>query len=186
MKITSAAMKKRVDSFIATERTSKTELSAISRDLLTYVYDDFAEVNKCNDVTVINRLIDGLSPANKRVAIQFFPKFVGWEWDKDNERFGKKLKTKVYEKRRDLTKESLLDEEFNIWSWYEAKGEKPEKKAKDHKKAVTNAVLAGFKEQGDNKLTTADVAAALFAADVSLRDLMEAVEAYARIQQLSK
>ncbi|MDT1790660.1 hypothetical protein, partial [Salmonella enterica] len=117
MKISQAQMKKRVDAFIGTERTSKTELASISRDLLTYVYDDFAAENKCNDIPTVNRLIEGLSPANKRVACQFFPQFLGWDWDKENQKFLKKSKGKTYDKKMEAAKVALEDSDFNMWSW---------------------------------------------------------------------
>ena len=169
MTMTKNAMLKRVDSYIGTERTSKASLAKLSRDLLTYVYES-------NDTPMINRLIDGLTPANQRVACQFFPKFVGWEFDKDKRQFGKKLKTKVYDKRRAEAETQLEDASFNMWSWYEAKGEKSEKKPKDHAKAIDNAIKAGLKEEGENKLTLDALVKVMMANDIKLRDLMAAAE----------
>lgn len=176
MTISKQAILKRVDSYISTERTSKADLSKLSRDLLTYVYES-------NDCPMVNRLIDGLTPANKRVAMQFFPRYLGWDWDKDNQKFGKKSKTKVYDKKRSEAEKELESPDFNMWSWYEAKGEKPAKAPKDHKKAVSNAIKAGLTAE-DGKLTVADLATILFANDVSMRDLMKAAEAYATVQDM--
>lgn len=184
MKITKSAIEKRVNAFIGTERTSKLELSKLSRDLLTYVYDDFAAENKCNDTPMINRLIDGLTPANKRVACQFFPKFLGWDWDKENQKFLKKSKGKVYDKKLAEAKQALEDPDFNMWSWYEAKGVKPEKAPVDHKKKLGNALKAGLNAEGDAKLSISDIATVLFAQGVSMRNLMKAAEAYATIQDI--
>jgi succinate dehydrogenase flavin-adding protein (antitoxin of CptAB toxin-antitoxin module) len=172
-------MLKRVNDFIGTERSSKAQLSALSRDLLTYVYES-------NDSPMINRLIEGLTPANKRVACQFFPNFLAWEWDKETQQFTKKKKAKIVDSVLAKLEEALKNPAWDMWSWYEAKGVQPEKKDKDHKKAVGNAIKAALTEEGDNRLSITDIATLMFANGVDMRILMQAAESYAKIQEMEK
>lgn len=174
-----AQMNKRITTQLSHSRNSKKELGLLSRDLLTYVPET-------NDCPALIRLIEGQSPATKKICMQFFKQHVAWELDESSPQFGKKKKEKIVNSVKKKVDKLLEDPDFNLWTWYEAKGEKPEKKPTDFKKALTNNLVKGLKGEGENKLSTADIAAALFAADVSLRDLMQVAESYANIQAIEK
>lgn len=170
MKISQAKIKSDIESYGKHASTGKATFKVLSRNLLTYVYES-------NDVPLLNRHLDTLSPLEKRMAIQFYSIHVGWDFDKDGERFGKKAKTKIYDKKKALAEESLKDKSFDIWSWYEAKGDKPTKKAKDHVKALDNALKAGLKpKEGEVGITLTDLAKVFMANDIKMRDLMKAAE----------
>lgn len=172
-----ADMKKRIDNHLNGVKRGQTSLKALSRDLLTYVPET-------KDAPAMIRLIEGETPAVRRKLQQFFAKFVGWDLNPKSERYGKMLREKQVAAKLEAAKTALEDPKFDFWSWYESDGDKPEKKAKDHKKAVGNAVKAALTEEGDNKLSVTDVATILFAQGVDMRVLMQAAESYANIQAM--
>lgn len=173
-----AEMNKRVSNHISGVKSSVASLKALSRDMLTYVPET-------NDAPAATRLVEGESPAVQRKLRQFFATFIGWEFNPEKERYGKKHpKQKVVDNKLAKAQEALKDPDFNFWTWYEKDGEKPEKKPKDHKKAVGNAIKAALTEEGDNKMSVTDVATVLFAQGVDMRVLMKAAENYAAIQQM--
>lgn len=177
------AMHKRIDDVCKRAKASQNELAKLSRDILSYLYDDFAEHNGCNDIGAVNRFIDGLRPVDRRVALQFFPKHCGWIWDKHTHTFGKRMKDKVYQKRLDLAKTELENPKFDMYEWYEREGEKPPAKKRDHVKLVGNAIAKGFADE-ENPLTLVDIVKILHAGDHDLRKIMKACEACVALQDL--
>lgn len=186
-KFTKSAIAAQINKFHKAAAITDSEFSDVVKNLLTYVYDDFADVNKCNDVSSINTFIAGLKPAYKRVALQFFPKFVGWDFDSTEEAFGKKhAKKKNYDTKKAKAKD-FYESDSSVWDWFEENGKKAEKKPTDYKKTVGNALKKAFAakdDEGNALFTMKDLAACLAAEEIPLRELMEKCEAFAAIQEL--
>lgn len=185
-KFTKSAIAQRISKFHKAAAITDSEFSDVCKDLLTYVYDDFREVNQCNDVSSINDFINGLKPAYKKVAMQFFPKFVGWDWDSTEEFFGKKhAKKKNYDTKKAAAKE-FHDSDSTVWDWFDANGKKAEKKAPDYKKSVGNAIDKAFKakdEEGNPAFTMKDLVNVLRAQDTDMRQLMELCDLAAKFEE---
>lgn len=185
-KFTKSVMAQRASKFHNTAKLTDEEFSQLCKDYLTYVYYDFAEVNKCNDVASINDFIKGLKPAYKRIALQFFPKFVGWDWDSTEEVFGKKhAKKKNYESKKAKALE-FYNSADSVNDWIEANGKKSEKKAPDYKKSVTNALNKAFSakdEDGNPAFQMKDLVNVLRARDTDMRQLMELCELAAKFDE---
>ena len=105
------------------EKITKAALSVLSRDVVEYIMvNDGVEGNNkgSEDSQVANRLLDVLTPVNKKVAIAFFSHFIAFMHVTDGggefSAFGKKDK-KQWESKLDKAKEFLADPHANIWSW---------------------------------------------------------------------
>lgn len=185
-KFTKSAIAQQISKFHKAAAITDTEFSVVCKNLLTYVYDDFAEANKCNDVSSINTFIAGLKPAYKKVAMQFFPRFVGWDWDSTEESFGKKhAKKKNYDTKKDKAKE-FHDSAMSVWDWFDANGKKTEKKAPDYKKSVGNAIDKALKakdEDGNPAFTVKDLINVMRSQDIDMRQLMELAELAAQFDE---
>lgn len=175
-----SVMNKRITTHLSGVQSSAKSLKILSRDLLTYVPDT-------KDCPAVIRLIDGENPAVQRKLTQFFATFLGWDFNPKSERYGKMQKQKQVDAKLEKAEQALEDPNFNFWTWYEADGDKPEKKPKDHKKAVGNAIKAALTdENADNRMSVVDLVALLVADGVDMRILMQAAEGYSRIQELEK
>jgi hypothetical protein len=156
------------------EKITRVELGHLSRELLIYVTDT-------QDIDIVNRLINVLTPVNRRVAILYFTHFLPWdkETEKDGEtfvRFGKKHKgDKQIARKMSAIAEWLKDEANNIWSWSD---ENVEIKAKDFKATVTKAIKKAI--EGDEKSATPpldpmELMAAIFDGGVTIDMMLAAV-----------
>ncbi|CAH9012770.1 conserved hypothetical protein [Vibrio phage 409E50-1] len=185
-KFTKSAIAQRISKFHKAAAITDSEFSDVCKDLLTYVYDDFRDENKCNDVSSINDFIKGLKPSYKKVAVQFFPKLIGWDWDSTEEFFGKKhAKKKNYDTKKAKAKE-FHDSDSTVWDWFEANGKKAEKKAPDYKKSVANALDKAFKAKdadGNDAFTMKDLINVMRAQDIDMRQLMELAELAAKFEE---
>jgi len=101
----------RIEELAASEKITKAILTELSRVILAYVYET-------GDVTPTNRLINVLTPMNKRTAILYFKEFLSFRFDDVQETFGKKNK-KTFDKKNELVTIFLLDEANNIFTWAE-------------------------------------------------------------------
>lgn len=185
-KFTKSAIAQQISKFHKSAAITDTEFSEVCKNLLTYVYDDFADTNKCNDVSSINTFIAGLKPAYKKIAMQFFPKFVGWDWESHAEEFRKQhAKKKNYESKKAKAKE-FYDSASTVWDWFDANGKKAEKKAPDYKKSVGNAIDKAFKAKdadGNPAFTMKDLINVMRAQDIDMRQLMELAELAAKFEE---
>lgn len=98
-----------LDQLKSAEKVTKAILSTASRILLDQLHFD-------EDIQPINRLLDVLTPVNKKVAIHFFSAFSGFTFKKDEMKFNKKDK-KSYEAKKAAASLFLDDPLNNIWSW---------------------------------------------------------------------
>jgi len=146
------------------EKVTKATLSVLSRELLAYVYET-------NDVAMVSRLLHVLTPVNKRVAMLYFPAFLGWSFNEKELTFGKKLKEKVHTKKYDSACVFLQDEANDIWVWAENEVVL-QAKPKDYAGKITQLVTKALKDEAEG-ITMKELLFAIVASDeVSLGDLM--------------
>lgn len=168
----------RIDALKASEKITKAELSAVSREVLMYVPDS-------DDIDVVNRLINVLTPMNRRVAILFFRHFLPWEVEEQNgefSRFGKKLtKDKAVKRRLVLIEEFLEDEGNNIWTWAATEVQveyKPKDFAGNITKAVAMALKGEVKDNGETPaISVEQVLLAVMSGGVSVDALLRMADA---------
>lgn len=107
----------RLEAIASAEKITRVELGAMSRELLIYVPES-------HDIDIVNRLINVLTPVNRRAAILFFKHFLPWDAENDTDgvfsKFGKmhKGEKKVAKKHAAIT-DFLADENNTIWTWAE-------------------------------------------------------------------
>ncbi len=105
-----------LEEFLGAEKITRDTLKQLSRDLLVYVPDS-------HDVDIVNRLITGATPVNRKALIMFFKEFLPWEAEMNGDefsRFGKMIQgdKKVAKKMASIS-EFLEDENNNFWTWAE-------------------------------------------------------------------
>jgi hypothetical protein len=93
------------------ERVTKAALMDLSRN----VWEAF---HNTEDISYINRILEVLTPVNRKVAIEFFKEFSGFNFDEKANAFGRKNK-KDYDAKKEVTLAWLEDPLNNIWTWAE-------------------------------------------------------------------
>lgn len=152
----------------ASEHVTKSVLSVLSRELLAYVYET-------NDVAMVTRLINVLTPVNKKVACLYFPAFLGWSFNGEELTFGKKLKDKAYAKKYDAACEFLQDDDNNIWVWAD-KEIVMQTKPKDYACKITQLVTKALKDEAEG-LDAKEILFAILASDqITLGELLAPVD----------
>lgn len=137
----------------SSERTTKEELRVLSRTVLEAVHTT-------GDIAYVNKLIEVLSPVNKKAARVYFLHFTGFALDEASGLFVSKSK-KRYEKAKELSDQFLTDPNNNLWSWAERNIE-VQKKDFDIKQ-VTKAIENFIGTAKKNGLSELDVLRAAFA-----------------------
>jgi gas vesicle protein len=170
MPITQKTVNAKIEKLKASERITKTMLSELSRDLLTYVI-----ISGTMDIDSVNRTISVLTPMNKQTAVLFFTHFLPFSFDEGTSSFGglqkKKLKAKT-----EAIESFLEDETKDIWSWA-AENVKIEKKKVDYLAKITKDVTKALSDD-DEEYTINDILQAVIASDeVDLVGLMNAMQA---------
>lgn len=153
------------------ERVTKVELAGFAREALIYV-------PASNDIDLVNRLIEVLTPMNKAAAIRFFSHFLPWEQEKDAEgnhvRFGKKLKKeKMIKQREEAIKEFLEEEENNFWKWQPARPVKKKDFFSTIRKDVEKA-LAGDERTDTPPLPVDLIIRAVMEGGISFEQMLDA------------
>lgn len=93
------------------ERVTRAVLMDLSRDV-------WAAFHTTEDVSYINRILEVLTPVNRRVAIEFFKEFSGFNYDEKKGEFSRKDK-KHYEDKKAAIIAWLEDPLNNLWTWAE-------------------------------------------------------------------
>lgn len=143
-----------IEKLAAAERITKATLRTLSRDLLEYVLLDKGDGEGSYDIQPVNRVLQVLTPMNRKTAILFFAAHLPFKYDEDGVRFGKKGKDKQVEGLTERVAELLEDQDFDIWAWAEA-NVKLEVKDVDWAKKLTTDMTKAL-EAG---LTGADILA---------------------------
>lgn len=126
------------------EKITKETLKTLSREMLDAVHVG-------GDIQPVNRLLEVLTPMNRRACVLFFQHFSGHFYSEKDEKFGKRDKQN-YEEKYKLADEFLDDPLNNIWSWaareieMEAKPFTMLKVTKMVESMLKKADKAGFKQ----------------------------------------
>jgi hypothetical protein len=151
------------------ERITKDTLRSLSRELLMQIH---YESKLQGDIQPANRLLEVLSPMNRKTFVLFMQEFSGFNFDEETGLFGKKNK-KEYDARCKLACESLDDPHFNLWTWAErnVKVEKKRFKLETLSKDVKRA-LEEEGEDGKPLYSKADVVKTILEGGLSIDDLI--------------
>lgn len=166
------------------ERITKDALRSLSRGCLMLIH---YESKNQGDISPVNKILQVLTPINRKTFVLFMQEFSGFHYDEDKVEFTNKNKTK--EKGKDITMydvkcawacESLDDPHFNLWSWAD-KNIKVEKKAfklDTLKKDVKRAMEA--KDEQDNLIySKADIIKAVMDGGLTADALIDILQAMA-------
>lgn len=162
-----AGIETNIKALVKSEGTTKQALAEVSRSMLSYVMDT-------NDIGMVNRLVDVLTPMNKSTAFQFFGAFLPWK--QDGVAFGKKLEGKeAIAKRVEAIAKFLADSENNIWTWAAINVEVTAK-PKNFANKISSLVERSLNDDKE-AISVNDVIKAVIAGGVSIFDLMASVDA---------
>lgn len=152
------------------ERITKDGLRFLSRQLLEQIH---YESKLQGDIQPLNRLLEVLTPINKKALVLFMQEFSGFHYDEKLSLFGKKDK-RIYEAKCKAACESLEDPHFNLWTWAE-KHVQMEAKPFDLKK-VSQFMERTLKKASEDGISKADVIKAVMAGGISVDELIQVLE----------
>lgn len=159
----------RIATISAGERTFKTEMGLMSRELLTYI-------NENGDIDAVNRLLGVLSPANKEKTKAFFSHHLPYSYNVKSQRFDGKSKNKdvVAKKAKEMTA-FLADVDNTIWTWLadQVKAE-PVAKPKEYEKKIEALVKKALEDKDEN-IPVGAVIRAIIKGGASLAEIMAAL-----------
>lgn len=147
----------------------KAKLAVLSRNMLMYVPDS-------NDIGMVNRLISGLTPMNKRTAQLFFQAFLPWKLEKEAGIFTSKLKGKgSIDAKLKALELFLKNEENTIWTWAE-ENVQVEAKPKNYAAKIAKLVERGLNDEQEG-ISHHDIIKAVITGGVNVSTLITYVEA---------
>lgn len=155
-----ASFNKSLKALKASEKTTKEQLSVLSRTVLEASIET-------GDVAYINAIMNVLTPVNRKVSAAFFQEFSGFTF-KEGMATGKSKKQ--WDKCVIAAKEALEDPHFNIWTWAERNIEVEKKEFSLDQ--VTKAFEGFTKKAVNNGLTQKDVLKAILGKGVELDTLI--------------
>lgn len=94
---------------IKAEKVTRSELMTLSRSVLEAVHET-------GDISYVNRILEVLTPVNRKVAKLYFQMFTGFRYDSESDTFTRKDK-KNYDEKKEACDKFLTDPLNNIWSW---------------------------------------------------------------------
>lgn len=160
-----AGIETNIKALVKSETTTKAALAEVSRSMLTYVIDT-------NDIGMVNRLCDVLTPMNKQTAFAFFGAFLPWK--QDGVTFGKKLAgPEAIAKRTEAINFFLVNPDNNIWTWA-ADNVEVSAKPKNYASKLSKLVERSLNDDSE-ALNVNQVIQAVIAGGVSMLDLMASV-----------
>lgn len=168
------ALYRKIQTLRKHEKVTKQTLSELSREVLAIVISNMDNRHSVT-VSVVNKLLTILSPANQRIARLFFVAFLPYTFDSETNTFGKLLKKEASRDTKELAIASFLHESNNdIWTWQE-EHVTMEAKPVDYIAKITKAVETGLRDDKGH-LTPTDVLNAVFAAGVSVDDVISILD----------
>lgn len=187
MTISYEALMSTIQSVAQAERITKEGLSTLSRDCLAYVLEseDIRPINALLGQDEANKFI--LTPINWRIAVQYFHHFIAFTSNYDEVKeyavkgsgqrialvFNKKSK-KRWDKCKSQIEAWLEDDSNDIWKW--SNNAEMDAKPVDYAKKVQSAVKSAM-DEGKGNMSLVDVVSAIAELeDVSIYDLMGAME----------
>lgn len=167
------SLNSRITTLRKAEGTVKEQLGMASREVLTYLLFD----DNPHDIGMLNRLLEALTPVNRRAMVAFCQHFLPYKYDKDLGRFGKlnKAKLKVCE---EFVQSFLHVKNNDLWSWADQHlkvEQKPADLYGDVRRAVSKA-LKGSEKRNAKALGQTAIISAVLEAGVEIDALIEALE----------
>ena len=151
----------RIEKLAASERVTKAELSALSREVLDYIRQP-----DCWDAQVINRLLVVLTPMNQKTAVLFFKAHTPFAFNEETHTFSgiknKKAKASSLE-----AIEMFLASGQDIWDWAQS-NITVEKKKPNYMVLITKNVKGALESHESRN----EVLKAVFAGGVTSEDVM--------------
>lgn len=158
------------------ERVTKDALRSLSRELLEQIH---YESKIQGDIQPLNRLLEVLTPMNKKALVLFMQEFSGFKYDEDKGVFGKKNKA-IYEQCLAASIESLEDPHFNLWTWAE-RNIKMEAKPFQLDK-VTKFMQQSIKKAAEEGIGKADLIKAVMAGGISVDEIVAVLESMGEVE----
>lgn len=154
-----------VKALAAREKLTREVVATLSRETLEATH-------ATGDVQFMNKLVDCLSPMNKKTMRLFFKEFSGFMYDDTSLMFTKKSKKK-YEEAHVKAVAFLEDPHNNMWTWAERHVEVEPKvfKLED----VSEAFIKFVKKAEKNNLTQKDVLRAILKNGVDANTLVDLI-----------
>lgn len=160
-----ATINGRIEKLTNSERITKAELGALSRESLEYTLEQW-------DAQVINRIVACLTPRNKQVAVLFFKAHTPFQFDDATKLFSgiknKKAKAKAIEAIN-----AFLATDQTIWEWDAENNEQIEAKKPNYVGNITKNVKGAIESGFDRR----EVINAVFAGGVTAEELMHVLMA---------
>ena len=155
-----------LDAIGQAESITRRELRDVSRSILTAIH--------CTeDSGFLNRLINVLTPVNKKVMVSFLRHFSGFHYDERTEMFTKKNKP-TYDKAVKFAEEFLAEPHNNVWTWAERNIEvkvKPFDLA-----AITKQFSNILKKADENGINQKEVFKAILAGGMSIDTMIDMLD----------
>lgn len=155
-----------LDALGQAESITRRELRDVSRSILTAIH--------CTeDSGFLNRLINVLTPVNKKVMVEYLKHFSGFHYDDKTEMFTKKNKP-TYEKAAKFSEEFLAEPHNNVWTWADRNIEvkvKPFDLA-----AITKQFSNILKKADENGINQKGVFKAILAGGMSIDTMLDMLD----------
>lgn len=145
---------------------------------------DYLIVQDSGDIDSVNRLINCLSPSNKKSAIIFFDNFLYYTFDDEALRFTEKWNAKAEGKLnriREAVTEFLDDDAQNYWTWVDREVQVV-KKPKDFAHKITTLVKKALTDK-EEKISAIEALEAAMAGGITVVELLAEVEAWNNREQ---
>lgn len=168
-------MSKKIDASISkltkSEKITKEVLGLVSRDILEYIGQ-----NKSTDIGTVNRLLDVLTPRNRKISVLFFDNFLHFKYDTETEHFTTMLKgEKLLDKYQVKVDTFMKDEANNVWTYAARELTDPEPKAKNFQVKLVKLVSDALKHDTES-LTVEQVMQAVIQGGVSVNDIWDTID----------
>ncbi len=155
-----------IDAIGQAESVTRRELRDISRTILVAIH-------LTEDVAFLNRLLNVLTPVNRKVMVEYLKHFSGFHFDDRTTLFTKKNKPQ-WEKCGKLSEEFLAEPHNNVWTWAERNIEvkvKPFDVA-----AITKYMASMLKKADEAGINQKDVFKAILAGGMSVDTLIDMLD----------
>lgn len=155
-----------LDALGQAEAVTRRELRDVSRGILEAIH-------LTEDVAFLNRLLNVLTPVNRKVMVEYLKHFSGFHFDDKTTLFTKKNKPQ-WEKCGKLSEEFLAEPHNNVWTWAERNIEvkvKPFDLA-----AITKQFSNMLKKADENGITQKEVFKAILAGGMSVDTMLDMLD----------
>lgn len=173
-----AGLTKAIKALKASEKVTKENLQVLSRSVLEALHHPLG-----GDIGYVNRLLEVLTPMNKKVAILYFKEFTGFNFDSEKGTFTTKNK-KAYAEVQAKVVTFLEDPMNNLWSWAgrEVDIEKKEFDLERLQK-MTESIVKKADKAG---ITQLEILRAVMAAGVKVDTILELMQEMDGIEVVTK